>query len=225
MTAESTILRAYAIAAQGNYAEAERLLKSSPESLNSPHGVDLYARILFAAGHRDEARHVWEELVRACPDFESAKRALSEDCKLTIPIETLVTRKKKIVTAAIIAIVIGVAFSVGKLYSPRASAPIDTAPKVIAETVLTEKINGKILTSLKDGFLTNLTEGTSLVISGGQGKYITDRQRKLAVIADCIKEIAKIPVSKMYFQPAEESTDEVRLQIVPSFKPQEANKQ
>ena len=74
------------------------------------------------------------------------------------------------------------------------------------------------MSSLCDGFLTNLTEESVLVIRGGSGRYVTDRLKKLAVIADCIKEVANVPFSKMYFQPADKSVDEIVLQIVPALK-------
>lgn len=225
MSTESAILRAYALASQCKYAEAERELKSTPEALETPHGVDLYARILWAADHRDEARRLWNELSRACPDFEPAKKALSaDDNALTFDCQCrdLVRKRHVYVIVGVVAMAIGMAFSVGKLCGSSERTPPNVAPTVIAETSLHGRFGGKELKALKEGVLTNLTSGSVLVIRGGNGKYITDRQKKLAVIADCIKEVAGIPLSKMYFQPSAESTDDVILQIVPAYVEKEA---
>jgi hypothetical protein len=218
MTSE-TILKAYAFASQCNYAEAERMLKADPDALNTPHGVDLYARILYAAGHIDSARQVWEELTRSFPDYEPAHKALAASQSPMQFSQCMVDRNlltRKIGFACVVVAVVGIAF-IGKLCQKESVPPSPEPPKVIAETTISGKINGRVLASLRDGFLTNLTDEAVLVISGGSGKYVTDRQRKLAVIADCIREEAKIPFSKMYFQPASESTDEIFLHIVPAW--------
>lgn len=218
MNVESAILRAYVFASQCNYIEAERTLKSVPETLKTPHGVDLFARILWAAGNKDDARRLWEDLVRQCPNFEPAVKALSSD-EGAFRFESadigLISKRRLYAILGSLAVVIGVTFSLGKFCgSPSEDVPCRT---VIAETVLKGRIGGSDLRVLSEGFLTNLTETTVLVIKGGSGRTITDRQRKLAVIADCIKEVAKIPVTKMYFQPADVSTDDVILQIVPAY--------
>lgn len=225
MCVESAILRAYALASQCRYSEAESELKSTPQALETPHGVDLLARILWAAGRRDEARRLWHELSRACPDFEPAKKALEADenaltfdCRCTDP----VGRHHVHIILGIVAVAIGLAFSVGKFCGSSKRDEPKAPPAVIAETALHGRFGGNELKALKDGILTNLTAGTVLVIRGGNGRYITDRQKKLAVIADCIKEVAGVPVSKMYFQPSAESTDDVILQIVPVYAGKEA---
>lgn len=225
MSVESAILRAYALASQCRYSEAEHELKSKTEALETPHGVDLYARILWAADHRDEARRLWNELSRACPDFEPAKKALSaDDNALTFDCQCrdLVSRRHVYVIVGVVAMAIGMAFSVGKLCGSSERTPPDVAPTVIAETSLHGRFGGKELKALKEGIFTNLTSKSALVIRGGNGKYITDRQKRLAVIADCIKEIAGIPLSKMYLQPFAESTDDVVFQIVPAYAEKEA---
>lgn len=223
--ASETILKAYAYASQCNYAEAERVLKDDPDALNTPHGVDLYARIFYATGQIDSARKGWEELVRSFPEYEPAQKALDASQGAVrfgncVGNSCLLTRK--IGVACAVAVVVGIAFSIGKLRHERNVLLPPEPPKVIAEKTISGRINGKVLASLREGFLTNLTDEAVLVISGGSGKYVTDRQRKLAVIADCIKEAAKVPFSKMYFQPASESTDEIILRIIPEWTERKA---
>lgn len=76
MTSESAILRAYALLSQGRCDEAERMLKSVPESLATPSGADLLARLRFEQGFADEAREIWNRVHAAFPDFEPAAKAL-----------------------------------------------------------------------------------------------------------------------------------------------------
>jgi len=226
MSVESAILRAYALASQCRYIEAERELKSVPEALETPHGIDLYARILWAAGQRAVARSLWEELSRTCPDFEPAAKALSADANaLNFECESSrsISKRNIYTIVALVAIAVGASFSVGKFCGSPTIQQQPTRPAVIAETMLPARFGGSELRALKDGILTNLTKETVLIIRGGSGKFITDRQRKLAVIADCIKEIAGVPVTRMYFQPSESSTNDVILQIVPAYSKEEAS--
>ena len=131
---------------------------------------------------------------------------------------------RRLKVAAVAAVAVGVLVSVLAAVKTCGSQPApqhdckSSPPAVIAEVSINGAINGKTLTSLREGFLTNLTEEAVLVIRGGVGKYVTDRQKKLAVIADCMLVVAKVPVSKMYLQPAPESTDEIVLQIVPAWR-------
>lgn len=226
---EKTILKAYALASQCKYAEAEFLLKSDHEALGTPYGLDLYARILYAVGKTEAARHIWEELLRSSPDYEAAKNALDADQNALrfCPSELMgMSRILKLSFVGIAAIALIIAFSIGRACHTSIGKACHTLevnstpepPSVIAEITITGRINGKVLSSLCDGFLTNLTEESVLVIRGGSGRYVTDRLKKLAVIADCIKEVANVPFSKMYFQPADKSVDEIVLQIVPALK-------
>jgi len=196
------------------------LLREDRDALQTPHGVDLYARILYAAGQRPAARKVWEELLSIYPDFEPAQKALTADeCTLKYnPRELFApSRRRTYVMVALAAIALGIAYSFGKKSSVVTYAAQPESPKVVAETVVSGPLSGGVLKSIRDGLLTNLTEETVLVISGGSGRYVTDRQRKLAVVADCLKEIAKVPTTKMYFQPGCESSDAITFQIVPAF--------
>lgn len=223
MNTESAILRAYALASQCRYTEAEQMLKSNPEALNTPQGTDLFARILYASGQKSAAKQAWEQLLLNEPGFEPAQRALSADeAPLTIDENDEEGtrdpgRKRLCVFAATVAVALGVAFSLGKICGGGAQVAKQTPPAVIAETTLPVKLNGAMLNSLKGGILTNLTGETVLVIRGGRGKYVNDRQNSLANIADCIRMITGVPVSKMFFQPAAESSDVITLQIVPAF--------
>ena len=76
MTNEVAILRAYAFASQGKYAEAEQMLQSLPGVLDTPSGADLLARIRFEQGDEDAARHIWEQILRVDPANEAAMKAL-----------------------------------------------------------------------------------------------------------------------------------------------------
>ena len=232
MTSEVAILRAYALLSQGAYAEAEELLGSVPEALQTPSGADLYARLRFEQGAEDEAKSVWESILTSCPDYEPAAKALEaysmpsqfdEDDGDPSSGAAPCGLSRRLKVAAVAAVVVGVLVSVLVAVKTCGSQPVPqhdckpSPPTVIAEMSITGAINGKTLTSLREGFLTNLTEDAVLVVRGGAGKYITDRQKKLAVIADCLSEVAKVPISKMYIQPATESTDEIVLQIVPAW--------
>ena len=223
MSAETAILRAYALACQCRYFEAERELKSVPETLDSAYGIDLYARILWAGGQRSAARRLWGELVCTHPDFEPAAKALSADddaLKFKCERSGWLSRRCLYAVSALAAVMIGVAFSIGKFCGSSVEAS-SARPKVIGETILHGRFGGAELRALRDGILTNLTDETMLVIQGGSGKQITDRQRRLAVVADCIREITGTPVSKMYFRPSEVSSNDVILQIVPAYSSQE----
>ena len=115
MTAEVAILRAYALASQHRCSEAERMLGSVPDAIRSPSGADLLARIKFEQGDIDSARRIWEEVIRIQPDNEPAKKAL--EC-IDAP---LLTKRlwgfcsgQKWTWLAIMAVLMGVSFSVGK---------------------------------------------------------------------------------------------------------------
>ncbi len=221
MTVENAILRAYALASQYKYHEAEDALRSVDGAMSSLHGADLYARILCATGRKDSARGIWEEILHVQPDNEAAKLAIqSLDAPVAVDLNGVsngIAKNYKIVIAAVLALGVGFAFSLGKHIGGTVPAEQPEVPTILAETTVGGKISGKILKELEHGFLTNLTENCALVIKGGSGKYITDRQKRLAVLADCIKEATKIPISQMYFQPGDESADTYTLQIVPCW--------
>lgn len=227
MTAEVAILRAYAFATQGKYAEAEQLLVSAPEALNTPSGTDLFARIKFEQGDVATARRIWEELLVVDATNESARNALAViDAPLDVseidePAPCF-CRRRKYVCAAVLAVLLGFAFSLGKAWHSASSAPVvqqatpevTSQPTVIAEqTLKISEINGKVLASLKTGILTNMTDSTILVISGGRGKYPSDRARCLAVIAENINVVADLDFSKIKLQIAGENEQHVKLLI------------
>ena len=229
MTAEVAILRAYAFASQGKYAEAEQLLASVPEALNTPSGADLFARIKFEQGDVATARRIWEELLVVDATNESAKNALAA---IDAPLEmseidepaTCFCRRRKYVCAAVLAVLLGFAFSLGKAWQGKVPPSKDesticaeTEPqsRIIAEQTLDiSKINGKVLSQLRDGILTNMTEKTMLVLSGGRGKYITDRQNCLSVIAEIVCANTKVPLSKILFKTSEKDDGVVKIVVV-----------
>lgn len=221
MTIENAIFRAYALASQCKYQEAEDALRSVDGAMDSLQGLDLYARILCASGRKDSARRVWEEILHAQPGNEAAKLAL-QSLKDPISIDVNgnsngIVKNRKILIVAVIAIGIGLAFSLGKHIGGTALAEQSKGPAILEETTISGVISEQILKELEHGFLTNLTEKCVLVLKGGSGKYITDRQKRLSVLADCIKDVTKIPISQMYFQPGDESVDAYTLQIVPRW--------
>jgi hypothetical protein len=229
MTAEVAILRAYAFATQGKYAEAEQLLVSAPETLNTPSGTDLFARIKFEQGDVATARRIWEELLVIDATNESAKNALAAiDAPLDVseidePAPCF-CRRRKYVCATVLAVLIGFAFSLGKAWQGRVTpsknesticAETEPQSRIIAEQTLdVSKINGKVLSQLRDGILTNMTEKTMFVLSGGRGKYITDRQNCLSVIAENVCSNAKVPLSKIIFKASEKDDGIVKIAVV-----------
>lgn len=220
MSPETTILRAYALASQGKLVEAELVLKSEPVCLQTPHGLDLLARILYASGQKDSAKHIWKELERVSPDYEAARNALSTNM-VQIGSEPIGRdssfRKKAGLAVAVVAIALGCAFSIGKACH-RCSLDLNREQSVVIdEVVIPGKLDGAMFITLKEGFLTNLTDNTVLVLRGGQGKYANDRQNYLANVADGLNLVAQIPLTKLYFQPAEKSTDSITLQVVSDF--------
>lgn len=221
MTAEVAILRAYALASQGKYTEAEVMLKSVPGVIDSPQGADLYARILCATDRMDMARRVWQEILHVQPDNAPAKQAinaLDNPAALGLDGDACSTSwKGKILVAAIVAMVMGVAFSVGKSINRGKATDYDNIPVVIAEAKIGGKISSATLQELQRGFLTNFNDRCGLIIKGGNGRYVTDRQKRLAVIAEWISDVAKIPSSKIFFQSAAEPTEDVILQVVPAY--------
>lgn len=229
MTSEVAILRAYALATQGRYAEAENLLKSAHGALNTPAGADLLARIRFEQGDNESAKRIWEQVLSVEPTNESALKALDAtivsaddepDCG---DLEECSCRRLKFIYATVFAIIIGVAFSIGKMCGgkgqPEATQEADV-PVVIAEqSIPVGEINGALLRSLKDGILTNMTDSTTLVLFGGKGKYIPDRQKWLSVIAECIKIESKVPISHILFQASDQDSDTITLSIRQYNKP------
>ncbi len=216
MTSEVAILRAYAYASQGKYAEAEQLLASVPEALTTPSGADILARIRFEQGDEAAARHIWEQMLAVDPSNESARKALAAldvpPCELGD--DTVVPcfcRRWKYAVAALLAMLLGISFSLGK--ACRGTVP--PQPRIIAEQMLDiSKINGKILVELRNGILTNMTDNTVLVISGGRGKYVTDRQRCLSVIAESLSQIAGVQMGDILISVAEDSQEDVNVAIV-----------
>lgn len=86
MTTETAILRAYALASEEKFEEAEALLKSSPGALNEPSGIDLLARIRREQGDLEGARRLWESVLRLAPDYIDAQAAL-ESLMNPLPLE------------------------------------------------------------------------------------------------------------------------------------------
>ena len=211
MTNEVAILRAYAFASQGKYAEAEQMLQSLPGVLDTPSGADLLARIRFEQGDEDAARHIWEQILRVDPANEAAMKALEALDRFC--------RKWKYIVAAVLAVLIGISFSIGKACSKDKPVQSQVAqqqvPVVIAEQTLEiAKINGKVLAGLRDGILTNMTDKTVLVLSGGVGRHITDRINNLAVVAECIHGITRVLAKDILLCVAENSQQELNVKIV-----------
>lgn len=223
MTAEVAILRAYAFASQRKYDEAEALLRSVPEALDIPSGTDLLARIRFEQGDEDSARHIWEQILYTDPTNESAKKAL--DALDNPPIDEecgdCFSHRWKYALAAALAVLIGVSFFIGKAcrkVETRQPQSTQQAPDVIAEQTLeVARINGKVLTELRDGILTNMTGNTMLVISGGRGKYATDRVLELASIADSLRMMSHIPLSQISLRLHDTTSECVSIRIVSSY--------
>ena len=228
MTSEVAILRAYALATQGRYAEAENLLKSADGALNTPAGADLLARIRFEQGDNESAKCIWEQVLSVEPTNESALKALAatnssadedfvcDDCGGRF------SRGFKLICIAVVAVAIGVAFSIGKICGGRVQSPVREAdrPVIIAEqSIPVGSINGVLLRSLKDGILTNMTDSTALVLFGGKGKHITDRQKRLSIIAECIKMESQVPLSQILFQASDQESDSITLSVRQYDKP------
>jgi hypothetical protein len=58
-----------------------------------------------------------------------------------------------------------------------------------------------------------------LVLLGGKGKYITDRQKRLSVIAECIKLESKVPLSQILFQASDQESESITLSVRQYDKP------
>ncbi len=227
MTAEVAILRAYAFASQGKYTEAEQLLTSAPEALNTPSGADLFARIKFEQGDEAIARHIWEQLLADDTTNESAQKALAaldaspceSDADEVVP---CFYRRWKFVCAGILAVLLGLAFSLGKAWKGTSSGTLHESvllpclqPRIIAEQMLEiSKINGEVLAELRNGILTNMTEETMLVLSGGRGRYITDRQKCLSVIAEVVSAKTKVPFSNILFKASDKNSEAVKFSVM-----------
>lgn len=226
MTAEVAILRAYAFASQGKYAEAEQLFASAPEALNTPSGADLLARIKFEQGDEVAARQIWEQLLAADPTNETARVAL-----LAIDVQEPICdsspswwKQRKFVAAALLAVLLGISFSLGKAcrsapsesVAQQAAPEVPLQPSVIAEQTLEiSKINAKVLTELRNGILTNMTDKTVLVVSGGRGKYVPERVSELSVIVDSLSSVSGVPMTNIMFQACGVSCSTVTLSVVP----------
>ena len=228
MTSEVAILRAYALATQGRYAEAENLLKSVEGALNTTAGADLLARIRFEQGDNESAKCIWEQVLAVEPSNESALKALSATNSsaneefVCDDLGVCFGRQFKFMFAAVVAVIIGLAFSVGKVCGGRVQSDDQEAerPVIIAEqSIPVGSINGALLRSLKDGILTNMTDSTMLVLLGGNGKYITDRQKRLSVIAECIKLESKVPLSQILFQASDQESESITLSVRQYDKP------
>lgn len=76
MTSEVAILRAYALATQGRYVDAEKLLKSVDGALDTLDGADLLARIRFEQGDNETAIRIWKQILLLEPSNEKALKAL-----------------------------------------------------------------------------------------------------------------------------------------------------
>ena len=226
MTVESVILRAYALLSQGEYEAAEQTLKSLNGVLNTPAGADLFARLRFEQGAEEEAHRIWEDIHRTCPEFLPAVSALEafENPPHDEVAETCFCRKWKFISIAALAVLLVLSFFLGEagnrapLESPVQQVAQDALPKapVIAEQALEiSKINGKVLAGLKNGILTNMTEKTMLVISGGRGKYVPERVQDLSVIVDSLSAVSGIPMTNIMFQAGGASSSNVILSVIP----------
>ena len=223
MTSEVAILRAYALASQGRYAEAENLLKSADGSLDTLAGADLLARIRFELGDIESANQIWEQVLSVDPTNESALMALN--VRNATSAEEFVCSDLKerfclwfrVVCAVVIAVLIGLAFFIGRMCDDKVQPEASLEPKrpvVIAEqSIPVRTINVALIRSLKNGILTNMVENSSLVLSGGTGKYITDRQKQLSIIAECINKEAKVPLSQILFQASDQETNLITLSV------------
>ena len=234
MTSEVAILRAYAFASQGKYAEAEQVLSSVPEVLNTPSGADLFARIRFEQGDVETARRIWEELLVVDPSNESARNALAA---IDSPIELSTTEdaaaccfcyRFRYACAAVVIVLLGMAFFIGKICGGKAQ--VGTTPEVDSSIIIAEQsipvraINGALLRSLKEGILTNMTDETVLILSGGRGRLVADKVRNLAIIAECLNYETKVPFGKLFIHLNDDGYDELRMLVGKGLVPYKKGK-
>jgi len=207
---------------QGKYAEAEQLLVSVPEAINSSTGADLLARIKFEQGDESTARHMWEKLLAIDPANESARNALAAidspiDLSAMENVEACLCRRFKYACAVVIVSLLGFAFIIGTICGGKgqveATQEADKIGVVAEQSIPVRAINGALLRSLKDGILTNMNNNTILVLRGGKGKYITDRQKRLSIIAECFERESKVPLSKILFQASDQESDAITLSV------------
>lgn len=222
MTAEVAILRAYAFASQGKYDEAEQLLASVPEVLNTPSGADLLARIKFEQGDESTARRIWEELLAVDPSSESARIALaaldsSSGFSAAEDAEPCFCHRFKYSCVVVFAVLLGVAFSIGKMCGGKgqpATTPKESSPVVVAEqSIPVRKINDALVSSLNDWVLTNITDSTVLVLTGGSRKSIAGRLNQLSFLAESIKKESNVPLPPILFQALDHESDSITLSI------------
>lgn len=203
MTCETAILRAYALASQCRTAEAEALLKSFPESLNTIHGKDLLARIKYESGDEAAARLLWEEILKLDPSNDEAKNAIgaighpeqfeSDGCSCG--------RKCKIVLCVALLISMGLGIVIGRLTTAPTQPP--PSPAIPSGSTLAEfqadKIDPTTIERFKSEFLPAAGTNSYVVLSGGAGKDAITRKNRLAALAEGVVVFYKLlPWERLY---------------------------
>lgn len=165
MTAESAILRAYALLSQGKYEESEQMLRSVEGVLNTPSGADLFARLRFEQGSEEEARMIWEQIRRAFPDFEPAAKALEafanpppsddEDDDADI-VDNGLSNRLKIAAAA--AVIIGVLVSVLSAIKGYHAEPLALRGDSSVITNCMERVETQVVTNYVDKVRAEIVE-------------------------------------------------------------------
>lgn len=135
MSVSSILMAAYAFATQERYQEAEGLMQSCPESLQTIQGQDLLARIRVAQGRKDEARQLWHKIIEIDPTNDKAKSAVDA---LDAP-KTLLMNKSShyIGTACTIILTAMLAWMLGGALNPKV---VYRDPTIIYETNTVDRI-------------------------------------------------------------------------------------
>lgn len=137
MNVEAVLMSAFALAVQGRYDEAERLLESCPEAVKSVSGQDLLARIRFAQGETDLARQIWDGILAVDPANPEAKSALDA---LAHPIPDPPRPWRKFVVAGAIAVSFGIAISIVRAMMASAPVAADREPCTAFVTNVVERV-------------------------------------------------------------------------------------
>lgn len=137
MNLEAVLMSAYALATQERFDEAERVLESCPEAVQTVPGQDLLARIRLAQGQTDQARQIWDRILSVEPANPEAKAAIDA---LDHPIPDPPNPYRKFVIAGAIAVALGIGISIVGALNRSAPVVVAQEPRTVFVTNVVERV-------------------------------------------------------------------------------------
>lgn len=210
VTAESQILRAYALASQHKYEDAIRILEADPDVLTMRTGAELLARIRLEQGDPRTALQIWLQILRQNPDDGAARKAVE------VLRHGMLPRQGKILywTVGVASFVLALCVSACLMRSDIGRG-CPKCQREVVEIVETNQLSSQVVEAICGQISSNLTEHSRIELSGGIGDRTWMKKRRLLILDELIRSGVKAAVNLEILVNTDSVTNqEYRIRII-----------